>query len=774
MEEVNGKRDGFFKSLLSRFFKKKVDNVVKNLDKKKDKNIIDLLNFDKRKFIIHNDFIGRMYSKYVNGQQGLKSKVYEYESMYRDPILSMALEFIVDDSTQYSKMTKKRIWVVCKNVKLNCVIDDLFSGLDLQNRIWYICGLLALYGTIFLRIYYRNGDFTGGISNIEIERDLFRYIPVEVNGVIIKFIDGYKKELLEPFEVLVLKINMLNDNVLLDSFYDVEIKSDIENNKYKVTSSSSFCYGTSFFENCRRVWKQRLLVEDSLILCRLENAPKIRMFKVNVNGLSAEASNDLINYYTDLLTYSNKVISEAENVIRGSDTQLNFNTKIVLPVNENEGLTVEDFGGDADISGIEDLERLDKIFYASLRVPPDFLGLGENTGINIGENSLIRQEIRYARTCKKLQFSVINGIKDLVYYNFLSLGLDVDYENDYDVVMNIISTAEEEEEKKALENSFGIINSFFDFLNSLKELIMGDSGYSEDDLVKLSYFVVNDLLNINDINWDEIIKHLIDNKKKGVGGEGGGEEEGGGFGDLFGGGEAGEAGGAGVEKSSAGGAGVELGENEVSEESVGGGESVEGVAENKVESVGRRIDRLKFFEGASRVYNSLDSKLKNSIFNLFINKFSKKDVVPRFSFNNELRYIRDNFVGGVGSRRVIVESFNRERLSLNEGNLRKIIGECSKFDLKIFKDCDNFGDFDISKMSYLSEDRVRSVDLRDVYFGESVVLVSDLVSSYYDDVCLYEIDGKYYLNYINECKLLRGILDGNNLKDVIFSVKKFK
>jgi len=753
-----------FSSLIKNIFNRRKNDIIKNLEKEKlanKKNIISLLNSNKYNFFISNEFVSRYYNKFLNTNDGLKNKIYDYEAMYKDPILSMAFEFIIDDSTQYSMITKKRIWGISNDSLFVDIINNLFSSINIQSKIWFLMALVGLYGNCFIRIYYKNEDFSGGISFIEIERDMFRYIPIEVNGEIIKFIDRYTNEILEAFEVIVIKINMLNDYRLINDFYDIEINVNNFSGK-KMTKRNSFEYGTSFFENCRRVWKQRLLAEDSLMLARLENSPKLKLYKVNVEGMSDEAGADLVNYYTDLLSYSNKVVNEAENLIRGADTQITYGAKIVLPTNGNEGLTVEEFGGDAEISGIEDLERLDKIFYASLRVPPEFLGLGESGGLNIGETSIIRKEIRYARTCKKLQYEVIKGIKDLVYYNFLSIGIDVNYETDFDIVMNIVSTAEEEEFKNALKNSMEVSTSFLSLLNDIKNLLGEDKKFKDEDIVNLIYFITNKILNLNDIDWNKIINNLMteeeDKGKSEEGSEEGieGEEEGSEM--------SGEEGMGGEEESS------EMGGETGNEENVGIGGEEENIPEQepKLEE-GRKILKKKIFE--SKSYERLNNKEKIKVYNYMINYLSRKCYnIPSYEFTNNLKFIKESLLKK--ERNVIVEGYNNSKIELNCDNLNKIIGSCNKFDLNIFKNVKIYDNF------YLNDykiDKIYEVEnIKNLYFVEFFISVIDVINSDVNDIItVYKLeDNKYIINYLETCKYLNNLLKKHKFIYKVIELKK--
>ena len=363
--------------LLSRFFKKKTDTFVNQIhDNEYLRSHIDQASLQnilskKKNVYLSHEYLPKYYYRVINSGDDLVSKTNDFGSMYRDPILSMALEYVVDDTTQYSPLTKKRIWGVSDNKSIADAINDMFGKIDLQERLWYITSRTALYGNCFIRIYYMNEDYTGGISHIEIEEDILRYIPIELDGFMLKYIDKYTNEMLEPFEVYPIRVNMLNDQRLIGDYFDVNVMYRGQKKGVKNT----FVYGSSFFENVRRIWKQRILTEDSIMMMRLDKGFKTRIYKLATAGLTAENAEKLVDFYSELLNYDFKVLSRTENIIKGNEAGLGQGASILMPVANAGDLTIEEFGGDVDVQGIKDMSRLDDIFYAGLRIPRDFLGL---------------------------------------------------------------------------------------------------------------------------------------------------------------------------------------------------------------------------------------------------------------------------------------------------------------------------------------------------------------------------------------------------------------
>jgi hypothetical protein len=272
---------------------------------------------------------------------------------------------------------------------------------------------------------------------------------------------------------------------------------------------NTFIYGTGFFENCRRIWKQRLLAEDSIMMARLENSPRLILFKLAAEGLTAETAQDMVDYTVELLNYDHKTLNIAENILKGGESQIGYGAKVVLPVGKAGDLTNEVIGGDPDIQYIRDLERLDMIFYASLGSHPSLLGMTQDLPGSLGESVIVKLEEVYARDAKELQFSQMLGWKTISYYNYLSKGINVDF-SDFDVVMSAISTAEDENFKASFKGGLDGFTSFVGLIKDVKDLMDVTGGNKE--VLDILKFLTTKLLNVSDFDWDKFFSSFYEDE----------------------------------------------------------------------------------------------------------------------------------------------------------------------------------------------------------------------------------------------------------------------
>lgn len=676
------------------------DKALESFFKSAELPISDLKT--KSRFLISNNYLSNFYYKYLGkGTSDVINRIDEYRLMYKDPICFNALELMIDDATQYSPMTQKRVWPAIKGKESNNLIDELFSNLNIDEECWYHGIRLGTFGNCPIRIYYKdNKDFSGGISSIDIEENIFRYIPIEINGTLIKWIDRLTDKLLEPFEVVFGKINMLSDYNYLDYDYNISFKNNKEEDYIRYT----FKYGTSLFENVRRVWRQLKLLEDSLILSRLDRAPSLRIYKVRSNRVKPQDAADLIDFYSSLLVKDEQLLSVSDDLLNSTSASIGFGKNIMLPVTDSRDIEMEEFGGNVDVASIVDVEYFERKFYAGLKTPKEYLGLTEDRGLSIGDNSLIRKEIQYARRVKKLQFAMILMYKKIAFYHLLSLKKDIAF-NDVNIVMHIVSTAEDEEFKNSLDYSIDNSSSFMQLVNDLKDFVIDNDLEPTAQQYLLDYLTTR-ILNMSDFKWTEFFKSLLRSQP----------------------------------------------ENDETIENNENANDSETDIENINDEQEKKESRLYIYN--REIFESImsDQRITNAIqqYNSQINDMKMLSKIPRAQYTKNLKYVLEVFKDS--SRKFILESSKKEKYKITE--ISKLIDKISCFEIGIFGF--NYEPIDISFDQYQIDKKYKFNDkIESLNFLENIYNIEQITNIIDSDIIVYEINNKLYSNYSNSCKIFK-------------------
>jgi hypothetical protein len=229
-----------------------------------------------------------------------------------------------------------------------------------------------------------------------------------------------------------------------------------------ITAVVSASYGRSAADNARKDYKILNLVEQSLALARLSRSPVSRVFYVNATGANVRERQEMMDYVERKFTMMESFDADRE-LYKDSYTPLGWSDDIVLPVSGEKGdVTVDTIGGDVDVKSIVDIDYFLSKVFSSLRVPKSFMGYEEALPGLSAEKSLTLLDIRYARTAKKDQRSLLNGIKQLVVLHFkYKFGKEYSV-GDIKLNMLPISSAEDLQRMEILTNKLDLVDTIAD------------------------------------------------------------------------------------------------------------------------------------------------------------------------------------------------------------------------------------------------------------------------------------------------------------------------
>lgn len=185
-------------------------------------------------------------------------------------------------------------------------------------------------------------------------------------------------------------------------------------------------YGTSHLEKCRRIWKQLVLAEDSMLVYRVTRAPERRVYKIYVGNLDED---DIPGYVNDIANRFKRapLIDPQTGQIDLRYNQAANDQDFFIPVrDENMPMPIETLPGAQNLGDIEDIEYLQKKLCIALRVPRTFLGFEDSVGE--GKN-LALMDIRFARSINRIQQSIIQELNKIAIIHLHMLGFDDDLSN---------------------------------------------------------------------------------------------------------------------------------------------------------------------------------------------------------------------------------------------------------------------------------------------------------------------------------------------------------
>jgi Bacteriophage T4-like portal protein (Gp20) len=176
-------------------------------------------------------------------------------------------------------------------------------------------------------------------------------------------------------------------------------------------------FGNSVLENVFKVFKQKELLEDSIIIYRVQRAPERRMFKIDVGNMPTHMAMAFIERIKNEINQRRIPTQSAggTNMMDATYNPLQTNEDFFFPQTaDGRGSSVEILPGGQNLGEITDLKFFTNKLFRGLRIPASYLP----TGIDDGTQSMsdgkvgtaLIQEWRFNQYCKRLQGMVIDKL----------------------------------------------------------------------------------------------------------------------------------------------------------------------------------------------------------------------------------------------------------------------------------------------------------------------------------------------------------------------------
>ena len=168
-------------------------------------------------------------------------------------------------------------------------------------------------------------------------------------------------------------------------------------------------FGQSILENIFKVYKQKELLEDAVLIYRVQRAPERRMFKIDVGNMPSHLAMAFVERIKNEI-HQRRIPSVygGQAVLDATYNPLSMNEDYFFPVTaDGRGSSVEVLPGGQNLGEIDDLRYFNNRLARGLRVPSSYLPTGPDdntTPLSDGRvGTAMIQEFRFNQYCERLQ-----------------------------------------------------------------------------------------------------------------------------------------------------------------------------------------------------------------------------------------------------------------------------------------------------------------------------------------------------------------------------------
>ena len=195
----------------------------------------------------------------------------------------------------------------------------------------------------------------------------------------------------------------------------------------------NYPFGNSLLESVFKVYKQKELLEDAIIIYRIQRAPERRIFYVDVGNMPAHMAMSFVERVKNEIQQRRIPSSTGggQNMIDASYNPLSVNEDYFFPQTaEGRGSKVDTLPGGTNLGEITDLRYFTNKLFRALRIPASYLPTAieeaPNTIADGKVGTAYIQELRFNEYCKRLQASIVETF-DLEFKLWLSSnGINID------------------------------------------------------------------------------------------------------------------------------------------------------------------------------------------------------------------------------------------------------------------------------------------------------------------------------------------------------------
>jgi hypothetical protein len=388
----------------------------------------------------------------------------EFAEMEYQPEIAAALNIFADE-TAAGDEKGKAFHLYSKNPEVKKALEELFYdilNIDFNLRPWI--RNLVKYGDFFL---YNEVIPDIGIVNVQ---------PIPVNEL--EREEGFDQR--DPYAVRYKWIT--RGNRYLENWQITHMR---------ILGNDLFLpYGTSILEPARRVWRQLVMMEDSMLVYRVVRSPERRVFYIDVGNV---APNDVPSFMEAVkqTMRSKDVVNRQDGRMDQRFNPLSIDEDYFIPVRGGQtGTKIETLAGGQNATAVDDVKYLQQKLFAAIQVPKPYLNFDENLS---AKASLAQQDVRFSRTISVLQRVILSELNKMAMVHLYTKGFDGEDLIAFELRLSNPSTV-------AMQQKLEAMSTKFDIAGKAKETKLVDQDWiqkkildlTDDDIIRIEAGVRRD------------------------------------------------------------------------------------------------------------------------------------------------------------------------------------------------------------------------------------------------------------------------------------------
>lgn len=347
-------------------------------------------------------------------EQERRRKYKDYEKMDEYAECGAALDIYADDGTQEN--TKKELFELnTENSIIKTEVHRFVKQVKLDRSIWDIIRNVAKYGDCFVENVVDLNNVEAGIQRLKILNPNFVYRVEDKYGYLKEFIQEIPKK------------NAMVDSYAMTFEPDKQKKNFIRLDKdqlihfRKFTSDANYYpYGKGIFAYAVRAFKSLILMEDAMLIYRIQRAPERRAFYLETGNLPQTKVEAFVERIKNKFK-KQPLFNVNSNSVDQQYNPLSVDEDFFIPVRNGQGTKIEVLPGAQNLGETDDVAYFRDKMLAALKVPKDFIVEKDKSPER--KANLSQLDVKFAKSVHRLQRDVEAGLNVLLKRHLTLIGL---------------------------------------------------------------------------------------------------------------------------------------------------------------------------------------------------------------------------------------------------------------------------------------------------------------------------------------------------------------
>ena len=347
----------------------------------------------------------------------------EVKMMYRDadlmdtfPEIGAALDIFSEEACVI-KNEGLMVNVSSKSERIKAILEDLLvNRLGINTTLPMVCRSMCKYGNCFMLLNISKENGVTGWKQLPVY-EIERYENGMDNPYASSFARFGNDDLNRPDTTKFVWVG--------SSDYTPFMNWQIAH--FRLLYDSLFLpYGVSALHKARRHFRMLSMMEDMMLIYRLERSIERRVFKINVGAINAQDVPAYVQSVADEFKRT-PIVDPRTGQLDLKKNLLNVSEDYFIPVrDDNAPSPIDTLQGAQNMTAMDDIKFIQNKVVTALRVPKSFLNFEESQGD--GKN-MSMMDVRFTRTVNRFQQALLMDLNKVCVVHLYLLGFTDDLTN---------------------------------------------------------------------------------------------------------------------------------------------------------------------------------------------------------------------------------------------------------------------------------------------------------------------------------------------------------